>query len=45
MVLKKDHGFDKAFNIFDEIDNNRNKLYEYKPKALNNINTKNEMLE
>ena len=30
-VLKKDYEFDEVFNIFDQIDVNRNKLTEYKP--------------
>ena len=30
-VLKKDYEFDEVFNIFDEIDVNRNNLTEYKP--------------
>ena len=38
-VLKGDYGFDEAFNIFDEIDNNCSNLYAYKsiiPKNINN---------
>ena len=30
--LQKHYGFEKAFNIFDEIDNKCNKLNEYKSK-------------
>ena len=45
MVLRKDYGFDETFNIFDEIDNMRNRLYAYKPKASNTINTNNKLLE
>ena len=40
MVLKIDSEFDEAFNIFDEIDNKRNKLYNYKRRSSNKINTK-----
>ena len=36
-MLKKDYGFDEVFNIFNEIDNKRNKLNEYKPIASNKI--------
>ena len=41
-VLKKimDKTFDKTFNISDEINNNCNKLYNYKPWTSNKINTK-----
>ena len=39
---KKDYGLHKVFNIFDGIDNNRNKLYQ--SRSFNNINTKNAML-
>ena len=42
-VLKKGHGFDKAFNIFDEIDNNCYKLHVYNPSTFNMISWKNEM--
>ena len=41
---KKDYGLHKVFNIFDGIDNNRNKLYQSIPRSFNNINTKNAML-
>ena len=44
-VLKKEYGFDKAFNIFNEIDNKCNKLSEYNPRAPNKIDAKNLMLE
>ena len=44
-VPKKDYGFDEGFNIFDEIDNKRNKLYEYKTRTSNKIDTRNAMLE
>ena len=39
-MLQKDHGFDQEFNIFHEINNSRKKLYEYKPKIFNDINSK-----
>ena len=38
--MKKDCGFYEVFNIFDEIDNNCNKLDGYNPRTLNKINTK-----
>ena len=44
-ILKKDYGFDEAFNIFDEIDHRSKKTYEYKPSSSNEINTNNVMLE
>ena len=40
-VMKKNCGFYEVFNIFDEIDNNCNKLDGYNPRTLNKINTKN----
>ena len=45
-VLKKimDKTFDKTFNISDKIDNNCNKLYNYKPRTSNKINTKETLL-
>ena len=39
-VMKKKCGFCEVFNIFDEIDNNCNKLDGYNPRTLNKINTK-----
>ena len=44
MVLRKDYGFDEAFNVFDEIKDKHIKLNEYKPSNSDKINTKNEML-
>ena len=44
-VCKKDHGFDKVFNIFDEINDSRYKLQMYNPSTSNMINRKNAMLE
>ena len=43
-VLEKDYGFDKVFNIFDEIDNSY-KLQIHNPRTSTMINRKNEMLE
>ena len=43
-VLEKDYGFDKVFNIFDEIDNSY-KLQIHNPRTSIMINRKNEMLE
>ena len=43
-VLEKDYGFDKVFNIFDEIDNSY-KLQIHIPRTSTMINRKNEMLE
>ena len=43
-VLEKDYGFDKVFNIFDEIDNSY-KLQIHNPRTPTMINRKNEMLE
>ena len=45
-VLKKimDKTFDKTFNISDEIDNNCNKRYNYKPWTSNKTNTKETLL-
>lgn len=40
MVLKNYYEFDKAFGIFDEIDNNHNNFNEYKFKTPSKINTK-----
>ena len=45
MVLKKQFEYDKAFNIFDEVEDKLNKPNGYKPKNSNIINTKNEMLQ
>ena len=45
LMLKKDYGLDKIFNIFDEIDDSRYKLHMYNPRTCNMINRKNEMLE
>ena len=45
LMLKKDYGLDKIFNIFDEIDDSRYKLHMYNPRTSNTINRKNEMLE
>ena len=39
-MLKKDSGFDDAFNIFNEIYNKYNKLNKYKSGATNKINKK-----
>ena len=39
-MLKKQYGFDEAFNIFNKVDNKRNKLNEYHPWAPNKIDTK-----
>ena len=43
-VLEKDYGFDKVFNIFDEIDNSY-KLQIHNPRTSTMINRKNEMLK
>ena len=40
-MVRRNYGFDETFNIFDEIDNKRNKLNEYEPRSDNNINNKN----
>ena len=45
MSVQRDYKFDEAFNIFDEIDNKCNELDDYRPRAPNNINNKNVMLE
>ena len=45
VMLKKDYGLDKIFNIFDEIDVSRYKHHMYNPRTSNMINRKNEMLE
>ena len=45
MVLKKDYAFDKVSEIFEEIDNNSNKLNEYNPRTSDMINSKNKMLQ
>ena len=39
-MLKRDYGFDEAFNIFDGIDSKFNNLNEYKPRTSNKNNTK-----
>ena len=39
-ALKEDYEFKEAFNIPDQIDNNGNKLNEYKPWFSNQIITK-----
>ena len=39
-VLKKDYGFVEIFSVLDEINNKHNKLYDYKPRTPNKINTK-----
>ena len=44
MVLKKDYGFVDKFNIISKVDNKGNKLYEYKSRTRNKINTKNTLL-
>ena len=44
-MLKYEYGFDEIFNIFDEIENNRNKPNDYKPRQFNMTNTKNKILE
>ena len=44
-MLKKDYGFDKVFNIFDEIDNNCFELHKFNPRNLNMINRKYEIIE
>lgn len=44
-MLKKDYGFDEAFNIFDAVDNKYNNFYEYKPKTSNKILTQNVTLQ
>ena len=44
-MLQKDYVFDKAFKIFDEINDLRIRLYEYKPENSDKIDTKSEMLE
>ena len=44
-MLKKDYGFDKLFNFFDEIYYNRHKIQLYNPTSSNMINRNNEMLE
>ena len=43
-VLKKDYGFDEAFNIFVEIDNKCNKLNKYKARLLIRLIQKNAIL-
>ena len=43
-MLKKQHEYDEAFYIFDEIEDKLNKPNGYKPQNSNIINTKNEML-
>ena len=40
MVIKRGYRFDEIFNIFDEIDNNLNNLYAYKPLVPKKINKK-----
>ena len=44
-VLEKAYNFDKVFNVFDEIDNTRDKPQIYNPRTFVMINRKNEMLE
>ena len=44
IMLKKQHEYDEAFYIFDEIEDKLNKPNGYKPQNSNIINTKNEML-
>ena len=44
-VLKKDYGFDETFDIFEELDDKRSKLNEYKRRTSIKINIKNAMLE
>ena len=44
-MLKKKYGYNKAFNVFEGIARKSIKLYEYKPKNSDKINTKNEMPE
>ena len=44
-ILKKLYRFDETFNTFDDLENKRNKLNEYKPRTSNKINTKNVMIE
>ena len=49
-MIKKNYGFYEAFDVSDETDNKRqqsldNKCDEYNPRTVNDINTKNEMLE
>ena len=44
-MLKRDYGFDEAFDIFEEMNNNHHKLNGYNPGTSNIINRKNEMLE
>ena len=44
-VLKKDYEFHKVFDILDELNSMRSKLYEYKPVASNKIDIKNNLLE
>ena len=43
-VFKKYYGFDEIFNIFNETNNKRNKLTQYKPIASKEINKKGKML-
>ena len=45
IMLKKKYGYNKAFNVFEGIARKSIKLYEYKPKNSDKINTKNEMPE
>ena len=45
MVFKKDYAFDKVSEIFEEIDNNCNKVNEYNPRTSDMINSKNKMLQ
>ena len=44
-VLKKDYGFDETFDIFEELDDKRSKLNEYKRRTSIKINIKNAMLQ
>ena len=44
-MLKRDYGFDEAFGIFEEMNNNHHKLNGYNSGTSNTINRKNEMLE
>ena len=46
-MFKKEYGFDGTFNIFNEIDNKRNKLTKYNLRAPNNnkIDRKHVILE
>lgn len=36
-MLRRNYVFDETFNIFDEIDNKRNKLNEYEPRSDKNV--------